>query len=155
MTRIPNNNRKINRISHIRSYAGSECRSDVFRKLCSENKIRFTTAASKHQEQNGSAERHWGAIMELTNTTIIHARLSKKSFYYAVKYAQFLHDIMRVKDQLDEATFKKYKISDSGKKIKNKYNVTRNKRNFCWFPRRLFRLAFLCTTYQKNIYIFG
>ena len=25
--------------------------------------------------------------------------------------------------------------------------------NFCWFPRRLFRLAFLCTRYKENLYI--
>ena len=32
LSRIPNNHRKVNRISHIRSDAGSEFRSDVFRK---------------------------------------------------------------------------------------------------------------------------
>ena len=79
---------------------------------------------------------------------IIHARLSNKFFYYAVKYAQFVHDIIPVKDLLDKngiqytpyqlinnckpnvrhfrvfccpAIFKKYEISDSGKRIKNKY----------------------------------
>ena len=92
----------MNRISHIRSDAGSEFRSDVFRKWCSENKIRFTTAAPKHQEQNGLVERHWGTILKLANTMIIHARLSKKFFYYAVKYAQFIHDVIPVKDLLDE-----------------------------------------------------
>ena len=95
----------MNRISHIRSDAGSEFRSDVFRKWCSENKIRFTTAAPKHQEQNGLVERHWGTILKLANTMIIHARLSKKFFYYAVKYAQFIHDVIPVKDLLDEMDY--------------------------------------------------
>ena len=61
-SRFPNRTRKIRRISHIRTDAGSEFRSDTFRKWCSENKIRFTTAAPKHQEQNGLVERHWGTI---------------------------------------------------------------------------------------------
>ena len=62
LSRIPNNHRKINRISHIRSDAGNEFRSDVFRKWCSENKIRFTTAAPKHQEQNGLVKKTMGAV---------------------------------------------------------------------------------------------
>ena len=49
---IPTKERTIKYISHIRSDAGSEFRSDTFRKWCSERKIRFTTAAPKHQEQN-------------------------------------------------------------------------------------------------------
>ena len=49
---FPNRNRKIRRISHIRTDAGSEFRSDTFRKWWSNN-IRFKTAAPKHQEQNG------------------------------------------------------------------------------------------------------
>ena len=49
-------------IRHVRSDAGSEFRSDTFRKWCSENKIQFTSAAPKHQEQNGLVERHWGTI---------------------------------------------------------------------------------------------
>ena len=59
-------------------------RSDTFRKWCSENNIRFTTAAPKHQKQNGLVERHWGTIFKMANTMIIHARLSEKFFYYAV-----------------------------------------------------------------------
>ena len=79
---------------------------------------------------------------------ILFARLSKKFFYYAVKYAQFIHGAIPVRDQQDKnglpctpyqlinnqkpnvrhyrvfgcpAIFKRYEISDSGKGIKNKY----------------------------------
>ena len=38
----------------------------------------------------------------MANTMIIHARLSKKFFYYAVKYAQYIHDVIPVKDLNDE-----------------------------------------------------
>ena len=62
-SRFPNRNRKNRRISHIRNDASSEFRSDTFRKWCSENNIRFTTAAPKHQEQNGLVERHLGTIL--------------------------------------------------------------------------------------------
>ena len=64
--------------------------------------IRFTTAAPKHQEQNGLVEKHWGTIMKIANTMILHARLSKKFFYYAVKYAQLIHDVIPVKDLHDK-----------------------------------------------------
>ena len=47
---IPNSKRNIRRISHIRTDTGSEIRSDIFRKWCSENNIRFKTTAPKHQE---------------------------------------------------------------------------------------------------------
>ena len=84
----------------------------------------------------------------MTNTMIIHARLSKKFFYYAIKYAQYIHDVIPVKDLNDEnglpyrpyqlingrkpsvrqfrvfgclAIFKRYEISEGGKRIKNKY----------------------------------
>ena len=48
--------RKSHTIKHVRSDAGSEFRSDTFRKWCSENRIQFTSAAPKHQEQNGLVE---------------------------------------------------------------------------------------------------
>ena len=64
--------------------------------------IRFTTAAPKHQEQNGLSERHWGTIMKLANTMLLHAQVSRKFFYYAAKYAQFIHDVIPVKDLNDE-----------------------------------------------------
>ena len=41
----------IKKISHIRSDAGLEFRSDTFRKWCGENKINFDTAAPKHQNK--------------------------------------------------------------------------------------------------------
>ena len=83
-------------INHIRSDPGSEFRSNTFRKWCSERKIRFTTAVPKHQEQNGLVEKHWGTIVKMTNTMILHARLSKRFFYYAAKYSQRVHDVIPV-----------------------------------------------------------
>ncbi len=102
ISRIPNIQRKMQRLTHIRTDVGSEFRSDTFRKWCSENNIRFATAAPKHQEQNGLVERHWGTIMKLANTMLIHVRLSRKFFYDAAKYAQFEHDVIPVKDLNDE-----------------------------------------------------
>ena len=74
VSRIPNHKRRLRKISHIRTDAGREFRSDTFRKWTSENNIRFTTAAPKHQEQNGLVVRHWKTIMKLANTMLIHAR---------------------------------------------------------------------------------
>ena len=44
--------RNLKSINHIRSDAGTEFRSDTFRKWCGENKINFDTAAPKHQENH-------------------------------------------------------------------------------------------------------
>ena len=161
LSRLPNNNKIVNKISHIRSDAGTEFRSDTFRKWCSVNKIRFTTAAPKHQEQNGLVERHWGTILKLANTMIIHARLSRKFFNYAVKYAQFIHDVIPVRELLDQnglpctpyqlmnnskpnvrhycvfgcpAIFKWHEIRDSGKRVKNKYIQQGIRGIFVGFP---------------------
>ena len=67
-------------------------------KWCGENNIKFNTAAPKHQEQNGMVERYWGTILKLANTLLIHARLNWNFIFYAVKYAQYIHDVMPVKD---------------------------------------------------------
>ena len=58
-------------MQHTCSDAGTEFRSDIFRKWCSENKIHFNSAAPKHQEQNGLVERHWGTITKLANTLLL------------------------------------------------------------------------------------
>ena len=63
---------------------------------------KFKLAAPKHQEQNGLVERHWGIIAKLANTLLLHARLNRKFFYYAAKYAQYIHDVIPVRDLLDE-----------------------------------------------------
>ena len=47
-------------------------------------------------------ERHWGTIAKLANTLLLHARLNRKFFYYAVKYAQYIHDIIPVRDLTDQ-----------------------------------------------------
>ena len=60
---------------------------------------------SKHQEQNGMVERHWGTILKLANTLLIHARLNRKFIFYAVKYAQYIHDVIPVKELNDKYGF--------------------------------------------------
>ena len=93
-------NRQPRSIQHIPSDAGTEFCSDTFRKW-SENKIHFNSEAPKHQEQNGLVERHWVTIAKLANTLLLHARLNRKFFYYAAKYAQYIHDVIPVRDLLD------------------------------------------------------
>ena len=55
-----------------------------------------TIAAHKHQD-NGIVDRHQGTIIKLANT-----RLSQKIFYCAVKYSQFMHDVILIKDSTDK-----------------------------------------------------
>ena len=101
-SKFPVLSKGIKKISHIRSDAGLEFRSDTFRKWCGENKINIDTAAPKRQEQNGLVERHWGTIVRLANTPLLHTRLNRRFFYYALKYAQYIYDVVPVKDPNDK-----------------------------------------------------
>ena len=94
-------------------------------------------------------ERYWGTITKMANTMLLHARLNKKFFFYAVRYAQRIHDVIPVKDLIDNqglpttpyyllsgsksnvkyfrvfrcpAVFKKYEFSDKGKRTKDKFS---------------------------------
>ena len=148
LSSFPSPQRKPKFICHICSDAGTEFRSDTFRKWCSKNKIKFTTAAPKHQEQNGLVERHWGTVAKLANIILLHAQLNGKLFYCKVKCAQYIHDILPVREVFDTnglpttpyylatnrkhtvkhfkvfgcpAIFKQYETYEKGKVIKNKY----------------------------------
>ena len=70
--------------------------------------VKFNTVAPKHQEQNGMVERHWGTIMKLANKRFIHARSNQKFIYNAVKYVQYIHDVMSVKALNDKYGFPTY-----------------------------------------------
>ena len=70
ISKFPGLSKSIKKISHIRSDAGLEFRSNTFRKWCGENKKNFNTAAPKHLEQNGLVERHWGTIVRYANTLL-------------------------------------------------------------------------------------
>ena len=88
-----------------------------------------------------------GNSYKIGNTILLHARLNGKVFYYAVKYVQYIHDVIPIKDLNDDkgfpttpfslatnrkppikhfrtfhipAIFKRYEISTEGKIIKNK-----------------------------------
>ena len=131
------------------SDTGTEFRSDTFRKWYSKNKIHFNSAAIKHQEQNGLVEWHCVFNENQANNLLWHARLDRKFFHHAAKYAQYIHNNIPVCDLLDEnslpttpsylvirrksavkhfgvfrcpAVFKQYKVPSDGKHIHNKYN---------------------------------
>ena len=126
----------------------SEQNSDLILSKNTVRKIKFNTAAPKHFKKNGLVERHWGTVAKLTNTILLHARLNRKIFYYAVKYTQYIHDILPVRELFDAdgfpttpydlatnrnpsskhfkifgcpAIFKQYETYEKGKVVKNKY----------------------------------
>ena len=37
----------------------------------------------------------------MANAMLLHARLNKKCFFYAAKYAQRVHDVIPIKDLID------------------------------------------------------
>ncbi len=89
-------------------------------------------------------ERHWGTIAKLADTLLLHAHLNRKFFYYAVKYAQYIHDVIPIRNLHNKdgllttpymlatgrkptdkhfwvfgcpAIFKRYEVSSDGKHI--------------------------------------
>ncbi len=110
--------------------------------------IRFSPTAPKYKNKMA----WWkDTVGQHSSWIILHTRLSRKFFYYAAKYAQRVHDVIPVKDLCDKeylpstpyqlapnqksnvrkyrvvgypAIFKRYKLSDKGKRIKktNTYN---------------------------------
>ena len=57
----------------------------------------------------------------MANTMLLHARLNKKFFFYAVKYAQRVHDVIPVKDLVDNQglpTTPYFLLSGSKSKVK-------------------------------------
>ena len=57
---MPGTNRQPRSIQHICSDAGTEFRSDTFRKWCSENKIHFNSAAPKTSRTKWSSRKTLG-----------------------------------------------------------------------------------------------
>ena len=93
-------------------------------------------------------EHHWAEVSKLANSMLIHAQLSTKFIYYALKYAEKVHDIMPIRNLIDKegkpttphylafkrqpkvahfkvfgcpAVFKRYEVSIDGKRTNNKY----------------------------------
>ena len=149
LAKIPDSTYTPKDITYIRSDAGTEFRSAEFNDWCLENSIVFSSAAPKHQHQNGLVERHWKIVYDMANSLILNARLSPKFFAYALKYAEKMHDVIPVRDLTDDAgrptipyikafgkkpyvqhfktfgcpaVFKRFEISKDGKRIINKYN---------------------------------
>lgn len=100
--------------------------------------------------------------MRLAITMQIHDRLSRKFFYFAFRYAQFVHDVTPAKDLNDQnglpctpyyqlinnikpdvrhfrvfgcpVILKRYKISEGGKRLKNKHTQQGTRGIFVDFP---------------------
>ena len=81
-------------------------------------------------------------------TLLLHSHLNRKFFYYVTKYAQYIHNVILIKDLFDDngsttapyllatgqkpaakhfrvfgfpAVFKPYEVSNDGKLVLNKY----------------------------------
>ena len=85
----------------IRSDAGSEFVSQPFILWCQQLSIKLENSSPEHQHMNGLTERHYGIISSMARKMLLHACLSKSFTYFALRYATVIHNILPVKDVID------------------------------------------------------
>ena len=80
------------KVKCIRSDNGTEFTSNCFRELLLSNKIKHEFSAPHSPHQNGTAERAWRSIFEMTRCLLIDSGLPKYLWSYAVKAAAYIRN---------------------------------------------------------------
>ena len=82
----------------IRSDAGCQFDSQSFDAWCKAQSIDYSMAASKHQEQNGVAERTWQSLKALAFSMMLHARVDWPFLHFALMHACRVFTVLPVRD---------------------------------------------------------
>ena len=80
------------KVKCIRSDNGSEFSSNDFENLLMNSHIKHEYSAPCSPHQNGTAERAWRSIFEMTRCLLINAGLPKTLWGYAVKAAAYIRN---------------------------------------------------------------
>ena len=78
----------------VRSDNGTEYTSQIFRKICVENKIRQEFTVPETPEQNGMAERFNRTMTEMTRCLLIQSKLSKRYWVRAMSTAVTIRNMV-------------------------------------------------------------
>ena len=80
-------------IKRVRSDNGGEFTSKAFRDYLRENKIKSEFSAPYSPHQNGTAERMWRTLLDMSRCLLIDTKLPKTLWPYAVMYSSYIRNI--------------------------------------------------------------
>lgn len=79
-------------------------RSDDFRQFLEIHSIGLSAAAPYHQHQNGLVERRFQQIRNLAFKMLTHARLGRRYYDFALRYASFVANVLPIRDLFADGT---------------------------------------------------
>ena len=80
------------KIVPLRCDNGSELTGDIFRDLMIKNKIKQEFSAPYSQFQNGTSERSWKTIFDMTRCLLLQSGLPKELRNYAARFATYVRN---------------------------------------------------------------
>ena len=82
---------------YIRTDAGTQFTSNIFKQWCIDNKITLTIAGPKHQEQNGFVESAYKTTSRMARSMLIGAKLPIQFYHFAMDYACLILRVLPAK----------------------------------------------------------
>ena len=82
----------IGSVKCMRADNGTEYTSDKFRNLMLHNKIKLEFSSPYSPHQNGTAERNWRTIFDMSRCLLLQSQLPKSFWTYAVKTAMYIRN---------------------------------------------------------------
>ena len=76
-------------VKRLRTDGGGEFMSKQYKELMVKNKIKHETSASHSPHQNGTAERQWRSLFDMSRCMLLDKGLPKYMWPYAVSYAAY------------------------------------------------------------------
>ena len=76
-------------VKRLRTDNGGEFMSNEYKELMVKNKIKHETSASHSPHQNGTAERQWRSLFDMSRCMLLDKGLPKYMWPYAVSYAAY------------------------------------------------------------------
>ena len=87
---------------YLRSDAGTNFTSDDFKAWCRKERIQFTIAGPKHQEQNAFAETTYRTVSRMARAMLVHAHLPIDFYHFALDYALLILRVLPAKNLVDQ-----------------------------------------------------
>jgi transposase InsO family protein len=84
----------LSNIARIHGDFGTQFTSAEFIRLALDHNIRVTTAAPRHQEQNGISEANWRSVRNLAFAMLNQAHMPIRFFHFAFDHAWKVHSVL-------------------------------------------------------------
>ena len=79
-------------IKRFRCDGGGEYSSNAFKNLLIENKIKQEFSCPQSPSQNGTSERSWRTLFDMSRCLLLESKLPKNVWNYALRYAAFIRN---------------------------------------------------------------